>query len=1033
MQGLPDSDDIEDFLKKVTDVERQLKGLQEGTIEPKDVHAPGDWAMDAAAARSSTARAMQTAKIENKTADEEAEKVRNRALQAKWDRERGERLQKEEADKWWRFARLQFGDDGVNALVETPIEGQPPPPPRRRAPPGPINYAWWDKYVEAPDDAVSKAEREQEAYNRERAQDEAFEKANPGFCAQFRSDAEKRALAEEQKKRKAEGIKEKGNAAFKTQDYRTALNLYHDAIKISPFNVSALGNIAACQLALQNWDGVLEYTNRVLFIEPFGNAPAIKALFRRAHAKSEIGKWVEAKEDLLLANSKDPKNAEVIAFLKAVSLEVAEAEREKEVTAKLDMKKTEIDDLSVHNRSGGEKKSFSKDSSIQQVETLSSRIIAAASVFSQTSPDLGVFKSRELRSIAISLSSDDERVLCRSSSLIEHACRLISLSASAVLKNEKASGLLSSAESISDAFFFLTCIVQNAKNRIVVRKSGALTSALDILSVDSKSLSALFVSNSAQVDELLVSALALSELFLKPGSDDDEGRVLVSSHAFVKGQWRASKTSEHLPPTVIRHDCTSRLSEISNLLQKEVSVSARTLEIASGCSSLLQMNASSSLRQISESVAGYKDAEALSHPVIILLHFLTTLIGRALFDESLLSSQVTQAVVGALGSLALHDSLRPSFANIISPPPGSRDDKTPLDTRDFGERLRENVKIAREQATRLGANQKMGGIAGVESAKLDELIAEAEQIAAKTSSTRRTSLDTPPPALHSLLDLLRLPVPSSPDWNSVRGTSLGALANACVNQPIVVKALVSLGAVDVLIGMLLDDAAAAASTVSASGAAVLHKQDENSLTLAAEARSRGALLLGRVFSVAEVSDKLEVVTAQLTALLARSTSDATTSALTGVKAAKAVYEDGLVKILAAAVQSSQTSTDAFVVSGGIPAIAKVLREALPTLRSSSSSGKAPRSPVIGNACVLLLNVCAKNGDALLKEGLCDLAVECLKAPGDNFAPIRRNASLLVARLVKSGINCEERIRSLRGMEILITLERDGGFKTLTEK
>ena len=70
---------------------------------------------------------------------------------------------------------------------------------------------------------------------------------------------------------------------------------------------------------------------------------------------------------------------------------------------------------------------------------------------------------------------------------------------------------------------------------------------------------------------------------------------------------------------------------------------------------------------------------------------------------------------------------------------------------------------------------------------------------------------------------------------------------------------------------------------------------------------------------------------------------------------------------------------------------------------------------------------------LLKEGLCDLAVECLKAPGDNFAPIRRNASLLVARLVKSGINCEERIRSLRGIEILITLERDGGFKTLTEK
>ena len=72
MQGLPDADDIEDFLKKVTDIERQLKGLQEGTIEPKDVHAPGDWAMDAAAAKSSTARAIQSARLENQVNEEEA-------------------------------------------------------------------------------------------------------------------------------------------------------------------------------------------------------------------------------------------------------------------------------------------------------------------------------------------------------------------------------------------------------------------------------------------------------------------------------------------------------------------------------------------------------------------------------------------------------------------------------------------------------------------------------------------------------------------------------------------------------------------------------------------------------------------------------------------------------------------------------------------------------------------------------------------------------------------------------------------------
>jgi hypothetical protein len=52
------------------------------------------------------------------------------------------------------------------------------------------------------------------------------------------------------------------------------------------------------------------------------------------------------------------------------------------------------------------------------------------------------------------------------------------------------------------------------------------------------------------------------------------------------------------------------------------------------------------------------------------------------------------------------------------------------------------------------------------------------------------------------------------------------------------------------------------------------------------------------------------------------------------------------------------------------------------------------------------------------------ALECANAA------VRRNASLAVARLVKAHRGCEQRIRDLRGMEILITLSRDGGFKEL---
>ena len=46
--GLPDGEDIDAFLKKVEDVERQLKGLQDGSLAPQDVAVPGAWTFDAA-------------------------------------------------------------------------------------------------------------------------------------------------------------------------------------------------------------------------------------------------------------------------------------------------------------------------------------------------------------------------------------------------------------------------------------------------------------------------------------------------------------------------------------------------------------------------------------------------------------------------------------------------------------------------------------------------------------------------------------------------------------------------------------------------------------------------------------------------------------------------------------------------------------------------------------------------------------------------------------------------------------------------
>jgi hypothetical protein len=114
-QNLPDSEDIDAFLKKVEDVERQLKGLQDGTLAPQDVAVPGAWTFDAANAAGARAAAAAAATAAAAQSEEARERERGLALQRKWDAERAERLSREEADKWWRFARLQFGDHGVNA------------------------------------------------------------------------------------------------------------------------------------------------------------------------------------------------------------------------------------------------------------------------------------------------------------------------------------------------------------------------------------------------------------------------------------------------------------------------------------------------------------------------------------------------------------------------------------------------------------------------------------------------------------------------------------------------------------------------------------------------------------------------------------------------------------------------------------------------------------------------------------------------------------------------------------------------------
>ncbi len=256
-------------------------------------------------------------------------------------------------------------------------------------------------------------------------------------------------------------------------------------------------------------------------------------------------------------------------------------------------------------------------------------------------------------------------------------------------------------------------------------------------------------------------------------------------------------------------------------------------------------------------------------------------------------------------------------------------------------------------------------------------------------------------ALHPLLDLQRLPVPPSAAWDTVRASALGALSNACVGQESAPEALAKAGAAAVLLGML----------------------DEGAGDMPFEVRSRAALLLGRLSGLPSTAAALcdPAVVARVTAWLA----EALQAGKGGDAAAQ--YQDGLVRILAAAASATPAATTALHAAGGAATLSAFIAAALPSLRPSA--GLRSRAPAVGNACKALIGLAdaspedAAAGlpprpDALLAAGACEVLVEALKCAGDDNVPVRKNAAVALARLARHPA-AHARIRDLRGMEILV--------------
>lgn len=280
--GVKDGD-INAFLSKVNDVQRQLDMLQSGELKPEDVRVPGE-----------------------KTPEELQEEAEEKARRAKEKAERKAKEKKEEHEKWWRGARYRMEDleerKEQREIIETvEIEGMKFPQPKKKGKDC-LDYSTWEKWI--PDDPVSLEELRVKEKEINKQKDEIFEKNNPEFCNNFIDDMKKREKSKLRKETTAEVQKQKGNKAFKRGDYEKALRRYQESLDELPYLVPVLSNMAQCHIKLKNYDDAIEYCTRALFLKPTW----VKAYSRRALAKRRKKMYQEALDDLDEGLKVEPEN-----------------------------------------------------------------------------------------------------------------------------------------------------------------------------------------------------------------------------------------------------------------------------------------------------------------------------------------------------------------------------------------------------------------------------------------------------------------------------------------------------------------------------------------------------------------------------------------------------------------------------------------------------------------------------------------------------------------------------------------------------
>ena len=372
--GIKDAD-IDKFIDKASAVEAAIKGMIDGTVDPDTVKIKGI-----------------------KSEEELAEEARLKEIEDKRIAEKKEilRLQRkaEEKERWWAGAEL-FRSKGAEIadaeIAELENENDDANnnsssntntnngnnsnsneiTSRREMERLNLDYSKWDTWN--PEDPASIEEREIEEKAAEKKKNEQFEKDNAEFCNQFMDDMKERQKKTDKKAESANVMRMKGNNEFKRKDYNTALVHYMDSLKVVPYEIKTLTNIAQVLIKQEEYSDAEEFLKRVLYLDPKN----IKGLSRMATVLSAGDRFKEALTMCERALRWDESNNDVIKQhdeVAAIVDEINQTERVRQRALESTKNTTSIFNMGRNNTSvnASDKKSKSKAEANKEEKNIAS-------------------------------------------------------------------------------------------------------------------------------------------------------------------------------------------------------------------------------------------------------------------------------------------------------------------------------------------------------------------------------------------------------------------------------------------------------------------------------------------------------------------------------------------------------------------------------------------------------------------------------------------------------------------------------------